>query len=66
MWHNPMTMQHYVTTHVDDLCYLIPPLDHNVDFLQHGVQRHPAPTLQRGTNPNGDRNTMVDEGDGGD
>ena len=33
VWHNPMTMQHCVT-HVDDLCYLIPPLDHNVDFLQ--------------------------------
>ena len=32
VWHNPMTMQHCVT-HVDDLCYLIPPLDHNVDPL---------------------------------
>lgn len=33
VWPNPMAIQHYVT-HMDDPCYLIRPLDHDIDLLQ--------------------------------
>ena len=33
MWPNPMAIQHYVA-HMDDPCYLVPPLDHHMDLLQ--------------------------------